>query len=693
MSSRLLIDATSLEEIRVAVLNEKNILEDFDREATFAKRVKGNIYLAKIIKIEPSLQAAFVDYGSEKHGFISISDIHPDYYNIPEDQKNDLTAVKFLMDNGNSATTTDVAAEQVLEADSVEDKDSQLNYPEIIELHDNNVTPVSKSTYPEVDDILYAEDEILEHQKESQEMARRYQIEKVLKEGQSLLVQVLKEERGNKGVTLTTYISIAGKYSILLISNDHKGGISKKIQNAEERKTLREIMNTLDQSNSKSTIIRTAGVGKKTEEIAKDYSYLLKLWDAIRRKSIESKALTFIHSEDDIIRRTIRDLYNDHIGEVIIEGKKAFETFKLLLHMVIPRSKSAIIRHHEDKIPIFHKYGIESQLEKLYCNRVELSTGGSIVIDQTEALVAIDVNSGKATREKNVEEMALATNLEAAKEIARQLRLRGIGGLLVVDFIDMYDNKNRRRVEKTMQEEIKLDRARTQVGRISSFGLLEMSRQRTRASLFENIYETCHNCDGQGVVRSRQVTANGLLRHLRLLSKEKSTKIVDVSAHPLLVNFLLNYRRSELIEVEKSTNFTILITADSKLTEDKYELKKRNFLTEEERMNLLQHHQIGEVNKTFDFSTMSEENQSISSDKCFSHHRNNSLPQYRPQNPRFSTPSPNNLKPHPYHRRQPKKTLVSPEDNHTSMPSASSTLATPASKGLLTRIKNIFLGN
>ncbi|MDR2777928.1 MAG: Rne/Rng family ribonuclease [Rickettsiales bacterium] len=611
MNNKLLIDAAFPEEMRIAVLNEKNILESVDRETTSSRQLKGNIYLAKIIRLEPSLQAAFINYGGDKHGFLPMSDIHPDYYNIPENLKDDMTAVKFF-----SA------------------QDRRCNVEEYEDKTPEEIRSAVENMYHENDGFLDNENTGSDEGEEDSERSdtgsyggqndctiddsfeeeigggrfndfRRYKIEDVLREGQYLLVQVLKEERGNKGVALTTYISLAGKYSVLMVNTDGKGGISRKITNLRDRRILKNILNTLNPDNNKSIIIRTAGIGRKPEEISRDYVYLVRLWDAIKQATKDSVAPIFIHSEDDILKRTVRDLHSDKIGEIIVEGQNAFKNVKSLVRMIMPEQKT-VVQNYTDKIPLFYRYKIEEQIERLYNNRVDLPSGGSLVIDQTEALVAIDVNSGKATREKSVEEMALTTNVEAAKEIARQLRLRNIGGLIVIDFIDMYENRNRRMVEKVLREQIMLDKAKIQIDRISIFGLLEMSRQRIHVGLYETVNEKCPNCDGRGTIRSRDMVINNILRSVKLASREKFVKVVYVFANNSLVNFMLNYRKNEIIGIEKNYGINVIVSGNNSM-DNKFEIKKRALLTDTERKNLHPVQHMGKVNKTFDDDDLYEE--------------------------------------------------------------------------------------
>ena len=400
MSNRLLVDAAFPEETRVAIIDENNKIQNIDREADSIKQLKGNIYLAKIIRLEPSLQSAFINYGGDRHGFLPMSDIHPNYYNIPEEKKTDLRAVKFFNDLDKQYIINTNSAEDATDDDFVDENfleiDNETGEP-IIEDNEEIEDDFSDFDIQEYENNDYNE-EISDNDDESKPIKysdfRKYKIENVLKEGQHLLVQVLKEERGNKGVALTTYITLAGKYSVLMANVEGKGGISKKITNIRDRKILKNILNTISPDGNKSVIIRTAGVGKKPEQIFRDYVYLTRLWGTIKKVSLESEAPTFIHSEDDILKRSIRDLCDDDVKEIVVEGSKAYKHIKSLVKVIMPEQKTNIIEHIE-KTPIFYKYEIEEQIENLYMNVVALPSGGSIVIDQTEALVAIDVNSGK----------------------------------------------------------------------------------------------------------------------------------------------------------------------------------------------------------------------------------------------------------------------------------------------------------
>lgn len=661
MVNKLLIDAVFPEETRVALLDSNNILSNIDREISSIKQLKGNIYLAKIIRIEPSLQSAFINYGGDRHGFLPMSDIHPDYYNIPEERKTDLTAVKFLNIEDKKYTLDLDDDEEAVEA-TAED----FEVENLVKLDENNEPVLNENNEPIIEQDLSLEivdnindnveiledvkdeENIIEEKEEEEEEKndikyndfRKYKIEDVLKEGQYLLVQVLKEERGNKGVALTTYLSIAGKYSVLMANVEGKGGISKKITNLRDRKILKNILNTLNPDNTKSVIIRTAGVGRRPEEILRDYVYLLRLWGAIKQTALESIAPTFIHSEDDILKRAIRDLCNDKVKEIVVEGSNAFKTVKTLVNLIMPEQK-AIIKEHTDKIPLFYKYKVEDQIAQLYNNRVDLPSGGSIVIDQTEALVTIDVNSGKATKEKSVEEMALSTNIEAGKEIARQLRLRDIGGLIVIDFIDMFENKNRRTIERLMRDETSIDKAKIQIDRISMFGLLEMSRQRLNASFGEKVSEKCPHCEGRGTVKSRYITANAILRAVKYATKEKFVKVVNVITNSNMVNFMFNYKRQEIIDIEKSYDIHVIFSVDENKFNNEFDITKRDSLTNEEKEDLCPVQHIGKVNELFDDCDLYNNELNVSfADNCYYEKTNN---QNKNNNRRYSNNRKNNI--------------------------------------------------
>jgi ribonuclease E len=614
MNKKMYIDAVFPDETRVVLVDGKNIIEDIDRETPSIKQLKGNIYLAKIIRVEPSLQSAFINYGGDRHGFLPFSDVHPDYYNIPENRKSDLTAVKFFsavadddltLNNNASYGGGNIEEEQAAEAtvDDFEEDNylrlDQYNEP-ILEEEGEDVGFLSEDV---IYKAVHSDEKIGIPGVDGESKAyyneyKKYKIENVLKEGQSLLVQVLKEERGNKGVALTTYISIAGKYSVLMSNVEYKGGISKKITNLRDRKILKEILNTINPDGKKSIILRTAAIGKKPADILRDYVYLGRLWKAIKQESLKQTAPAFIHSEDDILKRSIRDTLNDKVSEIVVAGKEAFKTIKALATLMAPEQK-VTIKEYDEKIPLFYKMGVEEQVLQLYDNRINLPSGGSIVIDQTEALVAIDVNSGKATKQDSVEEMAVATNLEAIKEIARQLQLRDIGGLIVIDFIDMDNFKNRRLIEKAMRDAFVNDKARVQMDKVSIFGLMEISRQRINASFGERISEKCSACEGKGTVRSKYIVGENILRNIKYCARDKSFKVFTVQSTKQMIEYLLNYKRDEIKKIEKDFDINIIMFIDSEKTNNGYSIEKRENLTSMEKMDLFPVQNVGVVNELF----------------------------------------------------------------------------------------------
>lgn len=622
MSKKILMDGAFKEETRVALLSD-GILEDYDREDFNFKQLKGNIYLAKITRIEPSLQAAFVEYGGERHGFLPFSDIHPDYYNIPKEETKDLKKIKFfqnselnnleklgnlekLQENNNISQTninkenSDSSAENRIDNINKNINETQKtdenNSLESLKFstEDENNSDIEISNYPvdEETDINSGNNEY-----------SQYKIEDVIKEGQYVLVQVLKEERGNKGVAMTTYISIAGKYCVLMVNSPERGGVSKKVNNLNDRKILKSILRSLNVPNDKSIILRTAGVGKKPEEILKDYLYLIRLWNAIKDTALESKAFTFIHAEDDIIKRTIRDLYSDNVDEIIIEGEEVYKSVKGLLK-IIATEKLPNLKLHNEKTPLFQRYGVENQLLELYNNKINLPSGGSIVIDQTEALVAIDVNSAKAIKEKGVEEMATSTNIEAAKEIAKQLKLRDLAGLVVIDFIDMFEIKNRRLVEKAIRDAMMDDRARIQIARLSIFGLMELSRQRLGASLTERTSEVCPRCKGRGKIRAKEIVAMNILRAIKYAILDKQINIITIETTPELAAYLLNFKRKNISQIEKDYNIFIFVEENSSMEDNEYNIKKRKGLTPDEKKELDPQEKTGKVNSNFNDSNL-----------------------------------------------------------------------------------------
>ncbi len=528
-TKRMLIDASHTEETRVLVVNG-NRLEDFDVEVDTRRPLKGNIYLAKVTRVEPSLQAAFVDYGGNRHGFLAFSEIHPDYYQIPVADREALLA------------------EDRAEAAQSEDADGDDAPTE-----EGSVETLGGDDSEEVE----ARRPAAKH--------RRYKIQEVIKRRQILLVQVVKEERGTKGAALTTYLSLAGRYCVLMPNTDRGGGISRKIGSVADRKKLKKIVGELGIPEGMAVIVRTAGAERSRSEIRRDYDYLLRLWNQIRELTLSSIAPSLVHEEGDLIKRSIRDLYTKDIDEVVVHGEDGYRAAKDFMKILIPSHAKKVQKYKDVDVPLTHNYRIDNQLEVIHSTDVHLKSGGYIVINPTEALVAIDVNSGRATKERNIEETALKTNMEAAEEIARQLKLRDLAGLIVVDFIDMEINRNQSKVERTMKEAMRSDRARIQIGRISPFGLLEMSRQRLRPSLIETSSEPCPHCNGSGVRRSTETTAVEVLRALEEEGMRKRDGEMTVFVPTEVALYLLNRKRESLAELEERFGLRIYLENDDSL--------------------------------------------------------------------------------------------------------------------------------
>ncbi len=478
MARRMLIDASHPEETRVVVVDGTR-LEEFDFETATRKPLKGNIYLAKVIRIEPSLQAAFVEYGGNRHGFLAFSEIHPDYYQIPVADREALLREEAEEDDGPVAARDPDSDEE----DAVTDDD---------------------------DDVM--EEEVARRRRR---LMRKYKIQEVIRRRQIMLVQVVKEERGNKGAALTTYLSLAGRYGVLMPNTARGGGISRKITTATDRKRLKTVVQGLEVPQGMGLIVRTAGAKRTKAEIKRDYEYLLRLWENIRETTLHSIAPALIYEEEDLVKRAIRDLYDKDIEGVWVEGEAGFKEARDFMRMLMP-SQAKKIQLYREPTPLFVKHKVEDHLSQIYSPVVPLRSGGYLVINQTEALVAVDVNSGRATRERNIEATALKTNMEAAEEAARQLRLRDLAGLIVIDFIDMDEAKNNRAVEKKLKDSLKDDRARVQMGKISPFGLMEISRQRRRTGVLEGTTHVCEHCAGTGRVRSVESSALAALRALEV---------------------------------------------------------------------------------------------------------------------------------------------------------------------------------
>ncbi|MGB2195741.1 MAG: Rne/Rng family ribonuclease [Planktomarina sp.] len=646
MAKKMLIDATHAEETRVVVV-DGNKVEEFDFESQNKRQIAGNIYLAKVTRVEPSLQAAFVDYGGNRHGFLAFSEIHPDYYQIPvadrealmaeekayaeamaaeaeqEAQKpkrtrkrrgkpaaqhssdpietRDVTSV----DGVDGMETIDLSADaEVEEASSLVDDNQSAAAPASAEEPDTaDVAPepdaapaeaegtVEPEVAPEAavnaddqdqDDDDLADDgiESVAQEDDSDDVRpvrkprpRRYKIQEVIKVRQIMLIQVVKEERGNKGAALTTYLSLAGRYCVLMPNTARGGGISRKITNAADRKKLKEIATTIVVPEGAGLIVRTAGAKRTKTEIKRDYEYLQRMWEQIRELTLKSSAPAAIYEEGDLIKRSIRDLYNRDIDEVLVEGAAGYRNAKDTMKMIMP-SHAKNVKHYVDSMPLFARFQVESFMDGMFNPTVQLKSGGYLVIGITEALVAIDVNSGRATKEGSIEQTALNTNLEAAEEVARQLRLRDLAGLIVIDFIDMDERRNNIAVEKRLKDKLQSDRARIQVGRISGFGLMEMSRQRLRPGMLEASTQPCAHCHGTGLIRSQDSLGLTILRELEEEGGRARSKEVLIKAPISIANFLINQKREHISQIEQRHGMAVRIEADPFLISPDYTIEK-----------------------------------------------------------------------------------------------------------------------
>ncbi|WP_413205465.1 Rne/Rng family ribonuclease [Rhodospirillum sp. A1_3_36] len=535
MTKRMLIDANHPEETRVVVLDGTR-LEEFDVETSTKKQLKGNIYLAKVVRVEPSLQAAFVDYGGNRHGFLAFNEIHPDYYQIPVADREKLIA------------------EEQAQAAAEDDDDGD----------GDNVETLGGDE---------AEDNQPSHRSRSRNI-RSYKIQEVIKRRQILLIQVVKEERGNKGAALTTYLSLAGRYCVFMPNTTRGGGVSRKITNAADRKRLKTIMGELSGPRGSAVILRTAGSERSKAEIKRDHDYLMRTWDNIRTTTLESRAPCLIHEEGSLIKRAIRDIYSRDIEEILVEGDMGYRTAKDFMKMLTPSHAKKVQPYKDEIMPLFHRYQVESQMDAMHSPIAQLKSGGYIVINQTEALVAIDVNSGRSTRERNIEETAYKTNLEAADEIARQLRLRDLSGLIVIDFIDMDDSRSNLNVERRMKDALRNDRARIQLGRISHFGLMELSRQRLRPSLMETSFLPCPHCHGTGSVRSIESTAVYMLRVIEEEGVRRRSCEVTVAMATSVALYILNHKRAILSAIEDRYDFNVVLLGDDSLIVPDYRMDR-----------------------------------------------------------------------------------------------------------------------
>ena len=610
MATRMLIDARHPEETRVAVL-KGNRIEEFDFESAEHKQIKGNIYLAKVTRVEPSLQAAFVDFGGNRHGFLAFSEIHPDYYQIPADDRAALLADEQAAAEEEAALRAaeeddeNFLASDADDEDDDGDDDDEAGVEEIDTSEKDHVATIEDGQVENGED---AEDdssddddseddddaegdtdngnkrrgrgrgrsqqgrvrsgrkgsgnrgsrakEIDEARAKRQALRRRYKIQDVIQRRQVLLVQVVKEERGNKGAALTSYLSLAGRYCVLMPNSSHGGGISRKISSGADRKRLKTIVSGLNLPKTMGLIVRTAGLSRTKPEIKRDFDYLARLWDEIRERTLRSSAPSVIHSDSDLIKRAIRDIYNREIEEVVVEGEDGYKAAKQFMKLLMP-SHARRVKAYSDPVPLFQRYGAEDQLSAMYEPVVQLKSGGYLVINPTEALVSIDINSGRSTKEHGIEQTALHTNLEAAREIARQLRLRDMAGLVVIDFIDMDHNSNVRKVERAMKDALKNDRARIQVGRISGFGLMEMSRQRLRTGVLEASTRQCPHCDGTGLVRTASSAGLSALRFIEDEAAKGKGTVITLYASTEAAVYLLNAKREDLSEIESRYGVTV----------------------------------------------------------------------------------------------------------------------------------------
>ena len=572
MAKKMLIDATHAEETRVVVVDGTKV-EEFDFETVNRRQISGNIYLAKVTRVEPSLQAAFVDYGGNRHGFLAFAEIHPDYYQIPAADRDALLAEERAHAEAQEAeeasrggkSRKSAKAEKAENGDEIVAEDSRPDGEE-----------AGASDAVDKDDSIesVADEDVSEEIRVSKKpRSRRYKIQEVIKVRQIMLVQVVKEERGNKGAALTTYLSLAGRYCVLMPNTARGGGISRKITNAADRKKLKDIAGELDVPKGAGLIIRTAGSQRTRTEIKRDYEYLLRLWEQIREVTFKSVAPAPIYEEGDLIKRTIRDLYSKEIDEVLVEGERGYRVAKDFMKMIMP-SHARNVKLYSDQMPLYARHQVESYLGGMFNPVVQLKSGGYIVIGVTEALVAIDVNSGRATKEGSIEETALKTNLEAAEEVARQLRLRDLAGLIVIDFIDMEERKNNASVEKRMKDRLKSDRARIQIGRISGFGLMEMSRQRLRPGMLESTTQPCAHCHGTGLIRSDDSLALTILRAIEEEGTRKRSREVLVKAPVAVANFLINAKREHIAVIEGRYGLSVRIEADPALISPDYAIEK-----------------------------------------------------------------------------------------------------------------------
>jgi ribonuclease E len=547
MSKKMLIDAAHAEETRVAVVDGTRV-EEFDFESRAKKQLRGNIYLAKVTRVEPSLQAAFIEYGGNRHGFLAFNEVHPDYYQIP------------------------VADREALLREEAEENERN---------HSNGASHKSDSDGDE--EVADDEDDVMEEEVERRRrrLLRRYKIQEVIKRRQIMLVQVVKDERGAKGASLTTYLSLAGRYCVLMPNTARGGGISRKISSAADRKRLKTIIQSLEVPAGMGLIVRTAGAKRTKAEIKRDYEYLLRLWEDIREKTLKSIAPALIYEEEDLVKRAIRDMFDKDIDSIEVEGEEGYREARDFMRMLMP-SQAKKIQPYREAAPLFVKHRIEDSLSQIYSPVAPLRSGGYLVINQTEALVAVDVNSGKSTRERNIESTALKTNLEAAEEAARQLRLRDLAGLIVIDFIDMDEPKNNRLVEKKLKDCLKDDRARIQMGKISPFGLMELSRQRRRTGVLEGTTHVCPHCQGVGRVLSVESSALAALRAVEIEAARHGAGVVALRVPPAVGLYILNEKRANLLRMHQQQGLYVQVQLDDSVAHATHEIERISTLPEGE---------------------------------------------------------------------------------------------------------------
>ncbi len=549
MSKNILIDTTNTNETRIAV-TDNGKLDDFEVESNQKNTVKGDVYLAKITRIEPSLQAAFVDFGSNRNGFLPLTEIHPDYFKIPAADEKKLNELNEKIFSENNLTNDDENEDSndndnEKNKDKIENINDDLNVDEEISINNKNK---SKPFNPK---------------KEYFNFFRKYKIQDVIRPRQVILVQINKEERGLKGAALTTYLSFAGRYCVLMPNSMNNDGISRKIGDIEERKKLKQILSSVEIPNRMSVIIRTAGIGKNKKEITKDLTFLVSQWNKIREITLKSEAPKIIYEEGSILKRTIRDMLTEDVEKILVEGKEGYDKLKKIAKNLVPTYTKKIKQFKSKDNSLFVENNIENQINELFSLSVKLKSGGSIVINTTEALVAIDVNSGKNTSERNIENTALKTNLEASVEIARQLRLRDLGGLVVIDYIDMDDYRNNFKVEKSLKTALVRDRARVQVGRISMFGLMELSRQRLRSSLIDKSFERCNYCKGSGLILNSNSISEQIFKVIKEKLSNNNGKKIIVKCNTSLCESLINVKKNEIVDLEKKYEAKINFIFDS----------------------------------------------------------------------------------------------------------------------------------